>query len=83
MLHAAVTAHLMPFDEHAKTPEESEMVHSNGCLGTFVLPLHGSSTAAYAEETTSKESFEDREDGGELELATPTLHLLHCMTVSI
>ena len=74
MLYAAVTAGPMPCGKHADTPDESKLVRSNGSIGTFVPALQGSSTAAFRQQASSKRSFEDREDGGELERADLTLH---------
>ena len=74
MLHAAVTAEPMPCGKHADTPDESKLVRSNGSIGTFVPALPGTSTAAFRQQASSKRSFEDREDGGELERADLTLH---------
>ncbi len=74
MLYAAVTAEPMPYGKHADTPDESKLVCSNGSIGTFVLALQGSSTATFRQQASSKRSFEDREDGGELKRADLTLH---------
>ena len=66
VLHAAVTADPMPCGKHADTPDENKLVCSDGSIGTFVPALHGSNTVAFGQQA-SKRSFEDREDGGEVE----------------
>ncbi|KAL0035950.1 hypothetical protein WJX77_008921 [Trebouxia sp. C0004] len=65
MLHAAVTAHPMPCGKHADTPDESKLVRSHGSIGTFVLALQSSSTAAYRQQASCERSVEDRDEGGE------------------
>ncbi len=74
MLYAAVTADPMPYGKHADTPDESKLVPSDGSIATFVPVLLGSNTAAFRQQASSKRSFEDREDGGELKGADSTLH---------
>ncbi len=74
MLYAAVTAEPMPCGKHADTPDESKLVRSDGSFGTSVPALQGSSTAAFRQQASSKRSFEDKEDAGELKRADSTLH---------
>ncbi len=73
MLYAAVTAEPMPYGKHTDTPDESKLIPSDGSIGTLMPALQGSSTTAFCQQASSKRSFEDRGDGGELKRADSTL----------